>query len=561
MMATEKREILAGAVRHAERVLAEREAAVQKAKAFLAECEAARDEAQQCEDQAKLNVELAKPFRVCFGAESKGLGLIMTAFLTSVDTTWLRATGKWFEKSFTRHCPVERDYVCFERREDDACEMMAHCPVEGFDAYRAREAQKLIKEISGANSHSPLKCFKVLTIDCANVFKCLGTLGEALSKNSELACLTFTTMIGRDARGELLEYFAENVRNCPYVAMLAIENVGTAFSGVGESLKNDRDFRMAAVEISGGIIVSCIHDHNPNNLDHGLVLAAMTSEGAALERLEEMGVEDRNRLVDRETMLAAVKQDGFLASACFRFDPNYSDDYEVMLAAVKENGQALSHASDRLKDDPRIVKAAVEQDGLMLGRVKAEFQRDEAIVLAAVTQNGMAIQYADKRFRESRTIAAAAVESNGLSLVYFAMALRLDNTIALTAVRQNAFAIQFTSAFENRGFFLGSSDQELAMAALSTHGTVFKFLPYCVRRDYDVCMTAVQQDGLALEFVVDFHKENEDIIEAAVKQNPLARKFINIRSRPYLEKFKQKLLESGENRQYRSNFLFTPLKT
>ena len=539
-MAIGKREgAAAEALLHAERVLVQREAALLKAKAFLAHCEAARDEAQQCVKLATLNVELAKPFRACFGVESKGLGLRMTSFLTSVETTWLRATGKWFEESFVRRCGVERGYVCFERGEDDAREMMACLNEDDNDelmrwirrerSRRSRRplstAQRHIKEIPGANSLSPLKCFKVFAIGCAHVFEFLGTLGEALSKNSDLACLTFTSRENGDSRGVYLCQFSEEIRNCPYVAALAIENTSTIM-GVCESLIQERDFRMAALEIEYSLVNS-LYGFDPNFLDHDAVLTAVAQSPNALDFFEE--IEDRNRLVDREIMVAAVKADPVWAmgGSFAMFEPDYTDDYEVVSAAVRTDGEAICHASERLRKDPRIVRAAVTQNGMMLGRVEAEFKRDEAIVLAAVTQNGMAIQHADKSFRESRTIAAAAVESNGLSLAYFPKALRLDNAIALTAVRQNALAIQFAWSGERTGLIHPpASDLELATAAVSTNGSVLKILPYRLRLNYDICMAAVQQDGLALEFVAGLWKHDKDIIEAAVKQNPLAQKFI-----------------------------------
>ena len=43
-------------------------------------------------------------------------------------------------------------------------------------------------------------------------------------------------------------------------------------------------------------------------------------------------------------------------------DPTLQDNYDVILTAVKEDGEALQHASDRLRNDFTIACAAYQQN-------------------------------------------------------------------------------------------------------------------------------------------------------------------------------------------------------
>mgnify|MGYP003588473259 FL=1 len=70
-----------------------------------------------------------------------------------------------------------------------------------------------------------------------------------------------------------------------------------------------------------------------------------------------------------------------------------------MIVAVSKQGEALIHASDRLKADKEVVKTAVNRNGHALEHASEDLRADKGIVLLAVQQNPLALEYADKELR------------------------------------------------------------------------------------------------------------------------------------------------------------------
>ena len=91
---------------------------------------------------------------------------------------------------------------------------------------------------------------------------------------------------------------------------------------------------------------------------------------------------------DREFMLEAVKLTG---RALYYASEQLKNDREFILEAVKLNGYALAYASEQFKNDREIVFEAVKQNGHALAYASEQLRNDREIVVEAVKQNGLAL--------------------------------------------------------------------------------------------------------------------------------------------------------------------------
>lgn len=84
-----------------------------------------------------------------------------------------------------------------------------------------------------------------------------------------------------------------------------------------------------------------------------------------------------------------------------------------------------------------VVLSAVKQDGYILV-CAPRFRSDRMVVLEAVKQNGCALECADASLRNDRDIVIEALKQNGLAFMYIHPSLKEDADVALLALRQNA---------------------------------------------------------------------------------------------------------------------------
>ena len=117
------------------------------------------------------------------------------------------------------------------------------------------------------------------------------------------------------------------------------------------------------------------------------------------------------------------------------------DDREVVLHCVKNamhKGDAIKHASARLRGDKEIILAAAEkwQSATVLNLASSELQDDREVVLHCVKNNGDAIKHASARLRgDKEIILAAARERNSDTVLSFASTeLQDDREVVLRCV-------------------------------------------------------------------------------------------------------------------------------
>ena len=152
--------------------------------------------------------------------------------------------------------------------------------------------------------------------------------------------------------------------------------------------------------------------------------------------LQQVPAELRN---DKEVVLAAVQQDGRAlkyASDALR------SDAEVALAAIEAHGLALSYTD--LQHDKKFVQLAINQNVKVLKHlVFSPFYKE--MVMMAVRQDGNALRHASRKLKNDREIVLAAVQQNGMALEYASQKLKDDKEIVLAAVRQNWEAFEWAT--------------------------------------------------------------------------------------------------------------------
>ena len=83
-----------------------------------------------------------------------------------------------------------------------------------------------------------------------------------------------------------------------------------------------------------------------------------------------------------------------------------------------------------------VVLSAVQQDGFILA-CAPRFQSDRMVVLEAVKQNGCAVECVNASLRNDREVVIEALKQNSLAFMHIHPSLRKDIDLALLAFRQN----------------------------------------------------------------------------------------------------------------------------
>lgn len=264
------------------------------------------------------------------------VGLILTSFLTSSQTSRLRAVSSRCRRLFRRNCPVKE--VCtdgkvvlfFEGTVALSSENIFICDPTNFFAFtkffrrtmirRTTEygsvqrvanccvaPSRFFREVAKRNTNSPLRCFEFRASD-------------------------FVDTINPESRNRRSQLLFELIRDPEILLATMRRRNCTVLRYADESLKNDREF----------------------------ILAAVRRNGLALEHAAEHLKRDR----------------------------------QVVLAAVNKNGLAIEYAADELKRDHQVVLAAVKKNGLALQYAAEKLKKDRQVVSAAVRRNSRAIEYA-----------------------------------------------------------------------------------------------------------------------------------------------------------------------
>ena len=198
------------------------------------------------------------------------------------------------------------------------------------------------------------------------------------------------------------------------------------------------------------------------------------------------------------------------------------DDREVVLHCVKNGGEAIKHASARLRGDKEIILAAATGEygkwnysATVLNLASTELQDDREVVLHCVKNGGEAIKHASARLRGDKEIILAAATGeygkwNSYTVLSFASTeLQDDRDVVLHCVKNDGYAIEHASARLR-------ADKEIILAAARglNSTTVLKLASTELQDDRDVVLHCVKNDGKAIKHASARLRGDKEIILA-----------------------------------------------
>ena len=116
---------------------------------------------------------------------------------------------------------------------------------------------------------------------------------------------------------------------------------------------------------------------------------------------------------------------------------SFKDDHEIILKATFIFPEAISYATDELKNSKRFILKILKKNGLSLEFVNKEFRSNAEHVLEAVKNKGKALKFADKKLKSDRNIVLEAIRQNPISIAYADTKLKSDKSILLEAIARD----------------------------------------------------------------------------------------------------------------------------
>ena len=237
-------------------------------------------------------------------------------------------------------------------------------------------------------------------------------------------------------RGDAVKYASARLRGDKEIILAAIEEGFSMFAlkYASSELQDDREFVLECVQLAPNGSHAIYHASDRLRGDKEIILSA-ESRCTAL-RYASAELQD-----DRDVVLHCVKETGvalYYASARLRGDKEIilaaawsfsdtvldlasaelQDDRDVVLHCVKNGGDAIKHASARLRGDKEIILAAGRKcsSDTVLNLASTELQDDRDVVLRCVELKPDAIKYASSRLRRDKEIILAAEETRAFLL-------------------------------------------------------------------------------------------------------------------------------------------------
>jgi len=201
---------------------------------------------------------------------------------------------------------------------------------------------------------------------------------------------------------------------------------------------------------------------------------------------------------DKEYMIQAVKQDGYLLSYASDELRNEKETVSTAITADNNGDLAVRSIGDELMNDKEFILNAMEivdektvKDILMMAN--DELQNDKDVVLKAVGRNGFALKYASKEMKNDKDVVLKSVKQNGFAIEVVDEQMKNDKDVVLEAVKQNGFVLKDASE-EMR------NDKDVVMETINNLPSGIKI------DDIDLCI------GERLREDEEFIKEIEGIL-------------------------------------------------
>ena len=295
--------------------------------------------------------------------------------------------------------------------------------------------------------------------------------------------------------GDAIEHASARLRGDKEIILAATTEFwhsATVLNLASTELQDDRDVVLHCVKRRGDAVK---HASARLRGDKEIILAAVKEwNSAKVLNLASTELQD-----DREVVLECVKNGG---NAIEHASARLQDDREVVLECVKIRGDAIKHASARLRGDKEIILAAAKKwnSAKVLNLASTELQDDREVVLHCVKIRGDAIQHASARLRGDKKIILAAIEKrNGDTVLNLASTeLQDDREVVLECVKSRGEAIQHASA-RLRG------DKEMILAVATGEwgtdngNTVLNLASTELQDDREVVLECVKSRGEAIK--------------------------------------------------------------
>ena len=337
--------------------------------------------------------------------------------------------------------------------------------------------------------------------------------------------LFLSDVILHRSKGTALAYAAPSLKDDTDLVSTYVSHYGMSLKYASDRLRDD--VRVVCIALEGGGSVR--HASGRLRADEGVGMRAVSMDGMCLKDLD--------------------------ATLC--------DNPKVVRVAVQENGDALQHASLRLRGAKDIVLLAVASCGAALRHatdsIYSTDRRDGAqpldepasicssddesnteptlqpmsdfrasIMNVKVRRGGSSRAcFGKKRARE---IIRIALLQDGLAIQYAHPELRVNAQLGILAVNKNPDALAFVSA-EVR------NTKHVVLGAVRQCGQALRFASDRLRADRDVVKAAVTEDGLALAFASFELRSDAPSVSAAVQNTPKALQYATGRlrmSRPFV---------------------------
>jgi len=155
---------------------------------------------------------------------------------------------------------------------------------------------------------------------------------------------------------------------------------------------------------------------------------------------------------DTKILLGAVEQD---ARVLYYALPHVLFDAHFLLEATKINPEALQYASQTLRQDSQFIIQAIRESSWEVLRYADESVRDDqTVILEAFTHNLDALTFASQRLRQDGAFFSKLIQIDWRALKYAPVETRNDPFVILDALKQDfeAIALVPLSVRKNRKF-------------------------------------------------------------------------------------------------------------
>jgi len=167
---------------------------------------------------------------------------------------------------------------------------------------------------------------------------------------------------------------------------------------------------------------------------------------------------------------------------------------QIALLVLKINPAYISFMSDEILNDPEVNKVILTLKTPLLGDMMLN---DKHTLLEAVRKNPLNYTKAPLELRECKEVLFAALEKWSQPIpgythlfAYIPPCLLHDKEIAIAALKRDGYGLSYFPHFNN--------DEEVILAALSSHNGIFEFVAKEVRTDRSFVMRAIKHNPRVL---------------------------------------------------------------